>query len=216
MRKHFAVFVICVAAICAHIGTASVQASDYYCSNYCTGSVSCDDMCIADSGGVSSTCGEQGGPTAVPPTCSGFCGDGLCNGTIHESNPETFLSCPEDCHTFVCGNNSCEPDAGENTVSCPSDCYCGDHVCDQTYETGNPWFCNEDCFTWVDASGCTAGCDPNDVASCGLGDMYCQTDCSCQSASFDMCARNEDCWSLTGYDTYCDTTSYWVNVCRGR
>jgi hypothetical protein len=59
----------------------------------------------------------------------------VCGNQICENNfGETSVSCPQDCPPVpVCGNNICEQ--GENPASCPKDCpfkpVCGNGVCEQ-------------------------------------------------------------------------------------
>lgn len=106
------------------------------------------------------------------------CGDATCE------DPETFVTCPEDCEKPAeCGDTLCEPDKGENLVTCESDCHeCGDGTCstaDEDYTN-----CPEDCEEPGPVCGDSACEDPETFETCPLdcekpaecGDEVCETE----------------------------------------
>lgn len=95
------------------------------------------------------------------------CGDATCDADAGE----TYLTCPSDCES-TCGDGLCDP-AKETVVSCPADCKatCGDGRCDAPSETAVT--CAKDCAVCGNGK-CeppteTAASCPKDCATCGNG-----------------------------------------------
>ena len=65
-----------------------------------------------------------------------LCGDGTCDPQAGENQ----YNCPQDCNTTPCGNGTCDP--GETRNNCAVDCYCGNGTCDAGENANN---CPTDC-----------------------------------------------------------------------
>ena len=114
------------------------------------------------------------------------CGDGIC-GSVEDT-----ISCANDCSP--CGDDYCDPEAGESELSCPSDCSpgnCGNGFCD-----------------FGDANACAEECD-EPGGSCGDGvcnswelNGVCSADCRPECGD-GFCMNSETYASYQGGGDYC-------------
>jgi hypothetical protein len=160
-----------------------------------------------------------------PTDCGTLCGDGVCNGTEHDSGASNY--CEADCGKtvadagFQCGDGI-PTESHENTVTCPKDygSSCGDGACngnETSDSTAGSNFCNEDCGHDYNTSYCgDTDCDgyepSSGMAICSNAhDGFC-TDISdeahAQVAKTDTQGDPYEEHTGGGFAGYCDTGLY--------
>ena len=123
-----------------------------------------------------STCGDHLMSPGESPKCCPLdacwtgggsgCGDGICMGPMCGEDPQ---SCPQDCSTTACGNQTCEK--GENPFVCAEDCLvkvCGNGSCEPPDE--DPLKCPNDCGPSCGDCECKDG---ENFVSCPVDCGYC-------------------------------------------
>jgi hypothetical protein len=162
--------------------------------NYCDSSLNCEETDF-----------DGGDCTPCYPDCESGknCGDDGCGGSCGTCSDGE--NCYEDGICAIhCGNDSCEPELGEECSSCPGDCgecsVCGDGVCATDEDC---YLCSEDCeypAACPENDGCSIWGNPG-CAECECQECVCDQDSTCCDVAWDNdcvelcsdCMPSSDC-----------------------